>query len=469
MTLTRSDVREEIKKELQLNRILLGVVKEIVDETRMGKLKVWIPDIGGKPTEPSSWFTVSYCSPFAGATNIEKNTRGGETMSGTQHAYGMWMVPPDINNEVIVTFIDGDASRGIYFGCLYQKHMNHSVPDNTSNDSTNLDTVEGNLPPVTEYNKKGDVDVSGNNPDPQRPGFEPLDEGLRNQGLYGDDQRGVSDSGAKREVPSQVYGIKTPRGHCLYFDDGKLNDVSRGVTVNENNERSVDLEKDDESDEFIRLRTRSGVQILINDTTGFIYMNTKNGNSWMELSDDGVNCYTSENMGLRVENDLSVRVDGDYNLEVNGDMNWRVIGDVNCQFESKLNLINSNVEGGSSNGITVTTDGKLHIKTQEDFNIESPSEIQLGTDGSLKVSSGGSFSVDASSDVILKGSQVQENGIPPQVVTSPDEAEELSLNNIKDAGDDPPSYDKTDIENKTILSDEQLVTHEPWSHHPERD
>jgi hypothetical protein len=56
--------------------------------------------------------------------------------TGSQQSYGFWFVPPDINNEVVVCFINGDQGRGIWFGCLYQQNMNHMVPGLPGNNST---------------------------------------------------------------------------------------------------------------------------------------------------------------------------------------------------------------------------------------------------------------------------------------------------------------------------------------------
>jgi hypothetical protein len=41
----------------QLNSIYVGFVKALDDKQRMGRLKVWVPELGGDPTDEASWFT----------------------------------------------------------------------------------------------------------------------------------------------------------------------------------------------------------------------------------------------------------------------------------------------------------------------------------------------------------------------------------------------------------------------------
>jgi hypothetical protein len=264
--------------------IYVGIVKGNSDPQRMGRLAVYIPELGGggDPDDPQSWYTVSYASPFAGATNLDNNEPGGKEMYQTQTSYGFWMVPPDLNNEVLVCFANGDTQRGFWFGCLYQQFMNHMVPAMGINRSTNDEINSENLPPVCEYNRMDDEQDIW---DPKRPVFEPLHNGLSEQGLYTDPERGPATTGARRESPSKVFGFSTPRGNNIHIDD-------------------------DEENEFIRLRTRSGVQILIHETTGYIYMISKKGHSWFELSDEGIDMYTKRSISMRAEENINLHADG---------------------------------------------------------------------------------------------------------------------------------------------------------------
>lgn len=301
MTITTglNQTPDSIREDTALGRprlygTYLGIVKGNADPQRMGRLSVYIPDLGGSPDDETTWYVMSYASPFAGATNLDNNAKDGEgakKMSGTQMSYGWWAVPPDVNNEVICCFINGDTARGVWFGCLYQQFMNHMVPAVGLNVSTDEEINQKNLPPVCEYNRK---DKGQNIWDPKRPVFEPLHNGLVEQGLYNDPERGPASTGARRESPSNVYGFSTPRGNNIHIDDK-------------------------EDNEFIRLRTRSGVQILIHETTGYIYMISKKGNSWFELSDEGINMYSKESISMRSEKNINLHSDnGTYSQATRG-------------------------------------------------------------------------------------------------------------------------------------------------------
>lgn len=274
------------------DKFYLGFVKVADDVLKMGRLKVWIPELSGDPNDEAGWFIVNYCSPFAGATNVYDN-RNENTYQGTQKSYGMWFIPPDINNEVVCAFINGDPARGIWLGCLFQQNMNHMVPGLPGQDSSATT-------PVAEYNKRvNHVNLNS----PTRPVYEPLADGLLRQGLNQDTIRGVTDSGARRAEPANsVYGILTPGGNQFVFDDSPSN-------------------------AYIRLRTQHGAQIMINDTSGFIYINSVDGKNWISMDATGkIDVYAQDDISIRSQGSINMRADLDVNIESGRDINMRARG-----------------------------------------------------------------------------------------------------------------------------------------------
>jgi hypothetical protein len=106
--------------------IYIGVIRKNIDSQRMGRFLVWVSDFG--PDREEFWVPVSYASPFAGATNVEPTTTVRQDAKGSQTAYGFWATPPDINNQLLCCFIDGDIANGFWFACIYQQNMNHMLP-----------------------------------------------------------------------------------------------------------------------------------------------------------------------------------------------------------------------------------------------------------------------------------------------------------------------------------------------------
>ena len=310
-----------------------GIIKDNQDNQRNGRLRIYIPELGGDPTKEANWHSVQYASPFAGATPLTGNKDGDKTMQGSQISYGFWAIPPDLDNQVLCCFTNGETSQGFWFACVYQENMNHMVPGVANGISTRDDINKINLPVVTEYNKK-DKDATKNAGDPKRPIFEPLHNGLDAQGLYADPERGPSTTSARREAPSKVLGLISPRSNSIHIDDNPAN-------------------------EYIRLRSRSGAQILIHETTGYVYMISKQGNSWVEISDIGIDMYSKRSISLRAEENINIHAD--QNIILNG------AGAVHTS-------------GGS---LTKNAAGNIHSKAGGDHKTDAKS-IQHNADGSVK-------------------------------------------------------------------------------------
>lgn len=408
------------------NQTYVGFVMDNTDALRMGRLKVWIPEFSSDKKDPHKWFTVNYCSPFAGATPISKNVRDGKTLADTQQSYGWWAVPPDLENEVVVQFINGDPNRGIWIGALYQQFMNHMVPGIGSNTSFD-EGVEGVPPPVAEYNKWSDVGMGA---EPSRPRYEPLHEALKNQGLYEDSNRGPSTSSARRDDP-KVYGFLSPGGSQLVFDDA-------------------------EGNKFIRLRTANGAQILINDTTGYVYMISRSGNSWFELSDDGIDMYTAKSYSIRAQEDINFHADGNINMYAKKGMNTYAGGSYSVQAGKSLDVL-------AGQTLNLSANGAMNLLTNNNLNVTAGGTLGLSADGTLALKSGGAMGVASGGTLTMSGSKIQQNngsGPKPTKATeakAPQPTEQLDRElNV--------STNYSEIQTRTIVS--RLPTHEPWDLHP---
>ena len=118
----------------------VGTVKFTDDPLRQGRLGVNIPELTrtNNPTiDDCIW--CQYLSPFYGAKSVEANDKSDpDSYKGTQHTYGMWFVPPDIDTQVLVMFARGETSQknAFWIGCVQQPLTNHQVPGYGSSSDT---------------------------------------------------------------------------------------------------------------------------------------------------------------------------------------------------------------------------------------------------------------------------------------------------------------------------------------------
>ena len=393
-----------------INRIYLGKVRDTRDPQKMGRIKVWVPDISGHRDDTSGWFTASYCSPFGGASFIDDGfyedsitnnsiqdlsavakdrtpTNVAGQLGGRQ-GYGMWFPAPDVGNDVLVAFLSGDPVNCVYFGFLFPQNQNFMLPGAPSATFAQADGLPSMSGPALETDLRDPLNLNSDSP-PRRP-FGALAEGLVTQGLQDDMLRGQSTSGARRESPSQVFGIMTPSGHQFVLDDG---DTSGNSSL-------------------IRLRTKSGAQLLIDDDSGNIYAITKDGRTWIELNDDGnVDIYGQSSVSVHAENgniNLCTSAD-DINIQSGGDINMRASGNLNFYAGGGTNMVTpgdfKSTAGGS---LQIGASGQVTVASSASLSLSSGGKASLSGSG-VAIGSGGSIGINASGTVDLNGSEVNQN------------------------------------------------------------
>ena len=301
---TRPQTNQPIGRNALLNSTYMGFVKDATDVQRNGRLRVWIAELGSAPDNPDGWIIVNYCSPFAGATNVDTISNSNvQAFEQTQTSYGMWMIPPDINNEVIVMFIGGDPGRGIWIGCLYNQYMNNMVPGMAS--STSNWEYPGKNVPTAEYNK---WDQTVTEPDRATKPYEKTKyQGISNQGLITDSLRGTTTSSARREAPSAVFGIITP-GPVI--DSAVTTDKFRRTGG------SSFIMDDGVGTEYIQLATKTGAQIRLDETNGFVYLINRDGTAWVQMDAAGnIDIFGATDISMRAQRDVNIRADRNINIE----------------------------------------------------------------------------------------------------------------------------------------------------------
>lgn len=358
------------------------------DPTFMGKLQVEVlRDVGGDITDGQT-MTVDMITPFYSVTSPEYLGEDPDNYNNTQKSAGMWFVPPDVGTIVLVIFVNGDTKRGFWYGCVPTENANFMLPGTAATKYVVSDTKETDADrvPVAEYNKKI---TTTPNPDgtknfkPEHPFAKVLDK----QGLLKDDIRGITTSSARREAPSAVFGFSTPGpidkqsgakqgprgtketlipnafvsrlgGSSIVMDDGD-DKFLRKKHAKEGPPEYAAVEQDETDgdptiphNELIRIRTRTGHQILLHNSEDLIYITNSRGTAWIELTSNGkIDIYAADSISMHTEKDFNVTADGNINLTSKGDVNIKPKGKVNINpgGNCEIKAANTNIDGGDIN------------------------------------------------------------------------------------------------------------------------
>ena len=366
----------------------IGIVKNNTDPTRMGRLQVYIETFGGaNENDQTLWKTVSYCTPFYGATPKGGSAGTGTFLDGNQQSYGMWFTPPDIGTQVLCVFVNDDPGNGYYVGCLPENGIIRMIPaiggvDNTQAQTQNA-AQAGYLGssarlPVTEINNSPQNPQTSESPtyfNEKKPVHSYVAAILFQQGLNNDMVRGPIGSSAQRESPSNCYGISTP-GRAIY--QGGLGDTSNpqildsqtleGITVigrRGGHSLVMDDGAQNGSDNLIRIRTAKGHQITMSDDGNCFYICHANGQSWVELGQEGtLDVYSTNSINMRTEGTINLHADNDVNIFAGNKMNLKSVKGTSIQSDAGADLAcKGKLLLFSKGGMSIKSGGQLAIKS----------------------------------------------------------------------------------------------------------
>ena len=394
----------------------LAKVVNHLDSSYMGALEVVvIKYINGVPTTASAAISVQYLSPFYGVSSVKFEGNDSSNFNDVQKSYGMWMVPPDIGSTVMVIFVDAKTNQGYWFGCVQDQFQNHMMPGIAASRYSamtpeQLTKYGTDYVPVAEYHKKSQT-LANPNIDTLKKPVHPFADRLLQQGLLTDTIRGVTSSSARREVPSGVFGISTPGPidkesplkQAGFEKGGKL--FSLPVSRLGGTQFVMDDGDKDGQNELVRIRTRTGHQILMHNSSDLIYIANSKGTAWIELTSNGkIDIYAQDSVSIHTEQDFNFRADKDINIEAGRNMNISVGGDYHLDTVGKF-IVNSAQSG------FITMQSNLDVKVGSTAHYESASETHikgsnlyvtaagtidvLATGGEMRLRSGGKMSQSA--------------------------------------------------------------------------
>ena len=477
------------------------------DSTFMGILQVQLLRPVGGSTSETKTFSARYMSPFYGVTSSDHLGKEDD-YNNTQKSYGMWMVPPDVGSKVIIIFVDGAPDKPYWIGCVPDEGMNFMMPGIAATQKVveDVDAPPGSdygRVPVAEYNKvvnsTTDTDITqGYKP------RHPFTDVLDSQGLLFDDIRGITTSSARREVPSMVFGISTPGpvdkqpdakqdkigtlesgvdafvsrlgGSTFVMDDGD-DRFLRKTTASEGPPEYSSIDNDETDgdvtiphNELIRIRTRTGHQILLHNSEDLIYITNARGTSWIEFSSDGkIDIYAKDSISVRTENDFNFYADRDINMEAGRNFNLKVAERHQTEIGgNKICIVNGNVaikvdgtQDETVGGAVAESYGTWDVTTDGQTNMTIGAGLDINTSGDNKITSGGNMEIGASNTTI-SGGNINLNG--------PGAASAGSATAATAPEALPTFQNPTEVEGGTIESIMvRIPTTEPYPHHENLD
>ena len=443
----------------------LARVVNNIDPMRQGGLEVeLLQPVGNQDSANNQLFVVKYLNPFYGVTDVNVNGSDPNDFNQTQKSYGFWFVPPDTGSIVMVIFVNGNTGQGYWMGCVQDIYMNYMIPGNAASNAASDQTREQDdtqwkdsvkttkelygtgFVPTGELNRRSiGSGTTTINPeiDAMKKPVHPMAQVLADQGLIIDTVRGTHTSSARREAPSNVFGISTPGpldkrnnaqkgrigradnkvnkfvsrlgGHTFIMDDG--NDrLLRKYKPNEGPPEYADLEAGDTGglveyphDESFRIRTRTGHQILLHNSEDLIYITNSTGSAWIELTSQGkIDIYSADSVSIRTETDFNFVADRDINLSAGRSINLHSASRTNINSDDNINIksnstvyvdADSNLHLRATGKTMITGDSNVEIKTQT-FKLSS-STTDILTAGAMHITANGNLEFKSSSNTLL--------------------------------------------------------------------
>jgi hypothetical protein len=397
-----TEKRDNLDRNRNTTGIFLGKVVNHLDTTYMGGIQVEILRKSATGSFQGETVACKYASPFYGQTPYSGLSENSDFAS-TQKSYGFWAVPPDIGTQVIVVMPEGDFSQAYWIGCVPDVGMNFMTPGYAGTTYNDQDTAAAL--PVGEYNKL----VEGGDGKDVTQITKPADpnklEQLEESGLKTDHIRGTTTSSARREVPSMVFGMSTPGPHdpdgpkhqygptigssiqapfnrlggsSFVMDDGDPS-LFRKMPAKDDKMEYANLDAGDTSgdkkipaNELIRLKTRSGHQILLHNSEDLIYISHGSGKSWIEMTANGkIEIYSEDSVSINTDNDLNLNAGRDINMAAKEDIN--IIADKDIKMHSLEKTTHH------------AKNYKMHVENRSDIRIDNESYTRVGADQHLWV------------------------------------------------------------------------------------
>jgi uncharacterized protein (DUF2345 family) len=271
--------------------------------------------------------------------------------------------------------------------------------------------------------------------------------------------------------------------------------------------------------ELVRIRTRTGHQILLHNSEDLIYIGNSRGTAWIELSSDGkIDIFAEDSISVHTKNDFNLYSDRDINIEAGRNLNIKVAKEMHTEVlidhllivghDQKIHVKNDTslkVEGSersdilgnlttkvTGNIVSLST-GKTSIKAVADLILETDANFNLSTNSNLSMLSKGDTNFTATGNMLLTSTVQHVNASSTIKMTAAGGGGRIDLNSSSNPASQaqPPSATIPPVADPIAsalplslslisLYDEagqsftpsivpRIPTHEPWPHHENLD
>ncbi len=480
--------------------IKLAKVVGYLDPSFMCGLEVTLlDDQGATIGEDSQSFPVKYASPFYGVTAYENMGLNKTDWNDTQQSYGMWFPTVEIGTTVLVVFVNGNPADGYFIGCVPGRFANQMIPaiggttefDASPDQKKKYDTTQPL--PVAELNRKTNSLEKSLNIDKIKKPVHPIADVFLKQGLLEDDVRGVTTSSSRRSVPNTVFGISTPGpfnrgegtkkqflgkkktlssvpvpvsrlgGTTFVMDDGD-DQYQRITPAGEGPVEYADTANGEKGNpnipynEYFRVRTRTGHQLLMHNSEDLIYIGNAKGTTWIELTSNGkIDIYAEDSISIHTGTDLNIRADRDINLEAGRNVNIKASADY------------STGDSADSNGFE---SGRVHIESQYDTKILVGGNGYITTATNLNISTGfnNNLTAGAVTNILSGGDHVETAATINMNGKAAESAESAGVlpvheNIVTDSSEAWENKNRYSVDTPLKSIMKRVPMHEPWALH----
>ena len=502
--------------------VMMAKVVGYLDPSFMGGVEAAITrDNGNEIGDIGQTYNLKYASPFYGVTAYEYQGLNKDDFNDTQKSYGMWFPTPEIGTTVLCAFVDGKPSEGYWFACVPGRFANHMIPAIAGSTEVELTADQKKKYDTTQPLPVGEVNRKTNNLEKKlemgkiKKAVHPIADRFLEQGLLEDDVRGVTTSTSRRSIPNTVFGISTPGpfdrgsgnkkqfigkkqtksptvvpvsrlgGTTMVFDDGddqyqRKTPASTGPLEYAD---TLNKEKGDPNipyNEYFRVRTRTGHQILLHNSEDLIYIGNARGTTWIEMTSNGkIDIYAEDSISIHSENDLNFRADRDINFEAGRNINLRAEeGRLHADIATNLEIV------VGENGL-ITTVGNLDVNTTGTTKISSTDTVDIKSGSDIKTTAGGGLDIKSAGDskwtaggnasiggaaLVFEGGSINLNGPAAPAAA---EAADAALAELLVTHENvvTSSKEKWDGKNRYAVSKplksimKRIPMHEPWALH----